>query len=105
MAESSPPAVHVPKGARVIVNLAATYADARRHELPEPDAWFFGGPHGGAERQHGNPPHGCPARRAGSLVLAGVVAAILEQKNLRRERRLVLSYDNPEAEAVASNES
>jgi hypothetical protein len=93
----------VPKGARVIVNLAAVYADARDRGKAQPEAWFFGGVHGGADRTNGNPPHGCPARNAGNLVMAGVVAALLEQKNLRRERRLVLSYDNPQAHACRSD--
>ena len=36
------------------------------------------------------------------LLMAGIVAAVLAQKNLRRERRLVLSHDNPQAHSRRS---
>jgi deferrochelatase/peroxidase EfeB len=93
--------VKVPKKARVIVNLAAVYADACRLNKPIPEAWFFGGQHGGAERKGDNPPHGCPAREAGELVMAGIIGALLERTNLRRERRFLLSYDATVASARA----
>jgi hypothetical protein len=81
----------VPADALVIVNLASVYEDALRTNDPVPVAWFFGGVHGGA--QGGNPQHGCPGRDAGLLAIEQIIAALLDRKNLRRERRLLLSYD------------
>lgn len=83
----------VPDGARVVVNLAAVYADASRNKSARPEAWFFGGQHGGAARSGGHPPHGCPAQDAGAQVMAGIISALLERRSLRRERRMLLSYE------------
>lgn len=87
--------VAVSDGALVIVNLAAVYDDAvasyDQATDPAPESWFFGGPHGGAVG--GAPQHGCPGRNAGLLVIHQILAALLERKNLRRERRMLLSYD------------
>lgn len=85
--------VRVPAGARVVVNLAAVYADAKRKNHEQPEAWFFGGRHGGIVRAEGHTPHGCPARDAGLLVMAGIITALLDRKSLKRERRFLLSYD------------
>jgi hypothetical protein len=87
--------VPVSEDSLVIVNLAAVYDDAVKNydqaTDPAPESWFFGGPHGGAVG--GAPQHGCPGRNAGLLAIQQIIAALLEQKNLRRERRLLLSYD------------
>jgi hypothetical protein len=79
----------VPKGAQVVVGLRSVYLDAKEPK----EVWLFGGEHGGVQRLHEAPPHGCPARVAGAKVIAGVVSALLERKNLRRERRGVVSFD------------
>jgi len=58
-----------------------------------PEAWLFGGDNRGTSAVPKDPPHGCPARDAGTDVLLGIVMAVFERKNLRRERRMVISYD------------
>jgi hypothetical protein len=85
--------VSVPEGARVIVNLAAVYAHAVERRDDSPEAWFFGGKHGGASADVGTTRHGCPGRSAGVIVIEEIVRALLQQKNLRRERRMLISYD------------
>ena len=81
----------VPAGARVIIHLAAVYADAvRQHDL-QPEAWFFGGPRS-ASPKPGVPRHGCPGREPGLIAIEEIIRALLEQKDLRRERRFHVSY-------------
>jgi deferrochelatase/peroxidase EfeB len=85
---------HVSEDALVIVNLSAVYDDAvRTFEVgdPPPQTWFFGGINSGAVG--GAPQHGCPGQSAGLTAMRQIITAVLEQKNLRRERRLLLSYD------------
>lgn len=82
--------VSVSQGALVIVNLAAAYEDAKPRD-PEPEAWFFGGKHN--PELPDSTQHGCPGRAAGMVAIEQIVRAVLERKNLRREGRLLLSYD------------
>ena len=93
-AESGKPQ-EVKKGELVIVGLGAVYQDAKRRANDGqgcPEAWLFGGEHGGAEH-HGpkRPPHGCPAREVALKVISGALMAVLEQPDLRHERSAVLS--------------
>lgn len=92
--------VSAPKNAQVVVGLRSVYVDAvatpkgarPQPEMP-PEAWLFGGDNRGTSNVAQNPPHGCPARAAGTDVLLGIVMAIFERKNIKRDRRMVISYD------------
>jgi deferrochelatase/peroxidase EfeB len=86
--------VTIPKGSYVIVGLGSAHTDARELGRTTPHAWMFGGFGGSDLREHKRETvHGCPAQHAGLLVLAGVVTALCQRKNLRREFHGVVSYD------------
>jgi hypothetical protein len=82
-------------GSQVVVGLNSVYVDASSQRAPTlpPEAWLFGGDNRGTSGDKNNPPHGCPARAAGTDVVLGIVMAIFARKNVRRERRYVLSSD------------
>lgn len=99
LAKSLGKAGPIPAGALVVVHLGAAFESSKGPQGSSP-AILFGGEHGGAGKRDGHPPHGCPAREAGTDILLGVVQAVLERTNLRRERRGVLSYDKPKVVAA-----
>lgn len=92
--------VEIVEGDQVVIALNAVYADAKQRKadanqqnLPQPEVWLFGGEHGIPGDGTNNPPHGCPVRAAGTDVIAGIAIALFARKNLKRERRGVISYD------------
>lgn len=79
-------------GARAVVGLGSVYRDAETRQQPE--AWLFGGRNAWDERMRGgHSPHACPAREAGLEALLGAITALLEQRNLERESRAVVSFE------------
>jgi hypothetical protein len=66
-------------GTLVVVGLGSVAIDAGDRE------WLFGG-----ERTKN--PHACPARHAALGAVTGIIAALLERRDLREERPFVLSF-------------
>ncbi|HTU62024.1 MAG TPA: hypothetical protein VMF89_26385, partial [Polyangiales bacterium] len=78
-------------GSRVIVGLGSAYRDAEEQgERKDAATWLFGGR--SAEVEGGTSRHGCPARDAALSTVLGVIKALLEQTQIKRENRLVISY-------------
>jgi Dyp-type peroxidase family len=76
--------VSIAKGALVVIGLGSAANDLGQDD--DPEQWLFGG-------TRDVQAHACPARPMATGVMLGLVAALLELKNPRRTRRLVLAYE------------
>jgi Dyp-type peroxidase family len=81
--------VKVEGGERVIINLGSAAADDTGTDM------LFGGLRVSAEPRVtlDQPLHACPGREMAMGVLLGMISAIVMQKGLKRESRLLLSFD------------
>jgi Dyp-type peroxidase family len=73
--------VPIAKDRRVVIGIGSAANDPQEKDF----RWLFGG-------DYGKQPHACPAQPMALGVMLGLTAALLDQRDLRRVRRFVLTY-------------